>query len=266
MNEAYILVDFSENYVCKYSKEVQSVHFGASKAQISLHTGVLYYHASNVSEVGDQNQSGIDLSLNFKCVSFCSISDNLRHDPSGIWAHLAPILKHIKDKLETVDTIHFQSDGPTTQYRNKKHFYLFMHFMKMHGFKHASWNFSEAGHGKGPTDGVGAVIKRTADRTVAHGRDIANFTMLMTELRKANLNVELYEIRQSEIEEIDKIVSVGGELRPLPKTMQLHQVVWCDDAPTELALRELSCCSCRIKKDCHHFNNSSAIFKFSSGI
>nr|CAI5865629.1 unnamed protein product [Callosobruchus analis] len=42
ITEARILVhiDFSENYVCKYSCEVQSAHFGGSKPQITLHTAV----------------------------------------------------------------------------------------------------------------------------------------------------------------------------------------------------------------------------------
>lgn len=35
-----ILKYFSENYNCKYSTEVQAVHFGASHQQATLHTGV----------------------------------------------------------------------------------------------------------------------------------------------------------------------------------------------------------------------------------
>jgi len=61
-NEVLILVDFSENYLSKYTDEIQSVHFGASRNQISLHTGVIYYM--------DQ------------CISFCTVSSSLRHDPS----------------------------------------------------------------------------------------------------------------------------------------------------------------------------------------
>jgi len=38
----------------------------------------------------------------------------------------------------------------------------------------ASWNFSEAGHGKGPMDGVGGVVKRTADSLVLHGENVAS--------------------------------------------------------------------------------------------
>ena len=41
-DEALILCDFSENYSCKMANEIQSMHFGASKHQITLHTGNFY--------------------------------------------------------------------------------------------------------------------------------------------------------------------------------------------------------------------------------
>lgn len=41
-NEALIQVDFYEDYECKLAREIQSMHFGASKKQITLHTGVCY--------------------------------------------------------------------------------------------------------------------------------------------------------------------------------------------------------------------------------
>lgn len=40
VHECLIHVDFSENYLCKYSTEIQAVHFGASHQQATLHTGV----------------------------------------------------------------------------------------------------------------------------------------------------------------------------------------------------------------------------------
>ena len=42
-NEVQVVIDFSENYVCKCSSEIQDAHFGASQKQLSLHTGVFYY-------------------------------------------------------------------------------------------------------------------------------------------------------------------------------------------------------------------------------
>jgi hypothetical protein len=58
------------------------------------------------------------------------------------------------------------SDSPSSQYRNR--FTLFL----MNTLCNASsweWIYSEAGHGKGAADGVGAAIKRQADAFVARG-------------------------------------------------------------------------------------------------
>jgi len=65
-HDILIHIDFSENYNCKYVSEIQSVHFGASQRQISLHTGVAY--------VGGD-----------KCIPFCTMSDCLKHGPAAIW-------------------------------------------------------------------------------------------------------------------------------------------------------------------------------------
>ena len=78
-DEALVQIDFSENFSCKYDREVQSAHFGGSKGQVSLHTGILYLGPGPTPRV----------------VGFCSISDNTDHTPAGIWAHLKPVLhKH----------------------------------------------------------------------------------------------------------------------------------------------------------------------------
>lgn len=47
-NEMLLQIDFSENYVCKFSEEAQAMHFGALKVQLSLHTGV--QHAFGAKE------------------------------------------------------------------------------------------------------------------------------------------------------------------------------------------------------------------------
>lgn len=65
-------VDFSENFQCKYTTEIQSIHFGGNRTQVTLHTGVLY------SATGTQ--------------SFCTISPDFAHDPIAILKHLEPIL------------------------------------------------------------------------------------------------------------------------------------------------------------------------------
>lgn len=118
-----------------------------------------------------------------------------------------PVLDDLVKK--GVDIIHFVSDGPTTQYRNKTNFHLMatLPFDKYH-ITHVTWNLLEASHGKGPADGIGAAVKSEADRLVATGCDVLNCGQLMTSL-KNSLNVNLYEVTTKQIdavvEKVDKL-------------------------------------------------------------
>lgn len=77
-NECLLHVHFSENYSCKYSQEIQSVHFGGSN-------NMQHYILECCSL---QLQSP---------VTFCSISPSRLHDPPAIWAHLDPVLNMVRE-------------------------------------------------------------------------------------------------------------------------------------------------------------------------
>lgn len=189
--EIFMQVDFAENYCCKYSDEIQAVHFGASRQQISLHTGVYYYKCPDTGAT--------------KSKSFCTFSDCLRHDACAISAHMQNILDQIC-LSHPIETLHVLSDGPTAQYRNKKAFYLFSQYLtQRYGIKNATWSFSEAGHGKGPMDGVGAVVKRTADRIVAQGKDLPDFDTFVTSMKTNISNVTISIVTETDINEIEKL-------------------------------------------------------------
>jgi hypothetical protein len=172
-------VDFSENFMCKYSREVQSAHFGASHEQVSLHTGIIYA-SPNVTE------------------PFCTISDSVRHDACGVWAHLTPVLKHIRSNYPNVICIHFWSDSPSSQYRNRKNMFLFSREIYSFGFTCGTWNFFEAGHGKGAPDGIGAALKRTADAIVSKGIDIPNATSFY-HCMNGNVAIKLHFIPSEQV-------------------------------------------------------------------
>lgn len=225
-DEALIHIDFSENYSCKYAQEIQAVHFGASHQQATLHTGILYF------KDGEH-------------ISFCSISDSTRHDPSAIWAHLDPVLNIAYNS--GIRTIHFYSDGPTTQYRNKTNFWFFSSYLHERGFHGGTWNFFEAGHGKGAADGIGGVIKRRADRLVANGIDLPDATTLYNNLVEETSVIKLFFIPLAAIE--DKDSKIPGNLISIKGTMKLHQL-FTDDVG-HLICKDLSCfctwptpCSC----------------------
>ncbi|KAJ4940403.1 hypothetical protein JOQ06_026706 [Pogonophryne albipinna] len=151
-DEAIIHIDYAENWQCKYAKEVQQVHVGASHRQTTLHNAVVYTTDGTLT--------------------FCALSPSMKHDPPAIWAQLEPVLQFLKENHARIKKLFFISDGRTMQYRGKKNFFLLSTIPFRMGFTAVNWSFLEAGHGKGLADGVGATMKRTADSQVARGTDI----------------------------------------------------------------------------------------------
>ena len=103
-SDIVVHMDFSENWSCKYENEVQSMHFGAKREQATIHDGVIY--------------------VDGQVKSFATISNSNRHDAVAIWLYLTPIFQWILNEKPEIDTVHFITDGPTTQYRNKTFFYM----------------------------------------------------------------------------------------------------------------------------------------------
>lgn len=244
-NEAMVVMDFSENYTCKYSSEVQSAHFGGSKPEITIHTGV--YFTSNRPK-GQQ---------------FATISSNNRHDACAVWAHLKPILKVIKDENPNVDTIHLQSDGPTSQYKNRKALFLLTIFLKAMGMNRGYWNYTEPGHGKGIADAVGGQLKSHADKVVLQGKDITN----EDELIKTLLDLKKVIIKRVSTEDINKIDKLLMESAPtvvpaVPNTLKVRQAVWEKDEEKTLHLRYLSCLQC--KSSCKHYKLQPEVWSTAS--
>ncbi|KAI4799878.1 hypothetical protein KUCAC02_016417, partial [Chaenocephalus aceratus] len=59
---------------------------------------------------------------------------------------MEPVLKDIKTKYPQVTTVHFWSDGPSKQYKNKKNFFLLSAIPPTLGFEKATWNFFPTSH------------------------------------------------------------------------------------------------------------------------
>ena len=152
-NDIVVHIDYTEHHACKYTREIKETHFGGGNQQVTLHTGVLYVSGGKVD-------------------SFASLSACMQHDATATWAHLDPVLRGIREEHPNARNIHFISDGPTSQYRNKTNFYLASTVPFVEGFMNVTWNFTEASHGKGAPDGVGGALKNLADRIVSYGSSI----------------------------------------------------------------------------------------------
>lgn len=238
--EVLIHMDFSENYQCKYNREIQSAHFGGAKPQISLHTVVWYYKSENGEIVKK---------------SFCSLSENTRHDPIGILVHLQPLFQKILDTFITLKKVHFLSDGPTTQYRNRNMFFIFAtKFVDILKPSIMTWSFTEAGHGKGAPDGIGGVIKRTADQLVAFGEDVADLKSLVEKVSDHCPGIELHVIAEDSFEKTEDECIIPNGIKPFKGTMLIHQVTWTANKSNTILFRRLSCLNCRPSEICSHYH------------
>lgn len=233
--EAYIVLDFSQNYICKYNEEVQAVHFGASQKQISLQTGVIY--------------------LKDKHISFVSLSECLRHEAPAVWALLTPVLKRLFVIEPDIKVVHFQSDGPTSQYKNKNNFYLFMLNCGEFQLERASWNFTSAGHGKSAADGVGGTIKNMCDTYVSNGNNVLSAGDMLKVIKLKSSTIEVFIVTEQQITENEKKIPKG--IPTIAQTLKIHQVLWSKRRANELSCRYLSCSDCIEIFECMHYHIAS---------
>ncbi|CAC5372831.1 unnamed protein product [Mytilus coruscus] len=151
-NEVVIHMDFSENFNCKYEKEIQSVHFGASQRSISLHT---------------------------------------------------------------------------------------------------------AGHSKGAADGIGAAVKRTADRVIANGQDVTDAKSFRQVLNDSNTSVQLFLVEDEDVDAMNKLIP--DSLKPIPQTMKIHQV-FCQEQHNLIVQSRHVSCFCKKPEPCDCFGVSEFQF------
>ncbi|XP_063234925.1 uncharacterized protein LOC134537909 [Bacillus rossius redtenbacheri] len=228
-HEIIVHCDFSENYNLKFAEEIQSFHFGGARQQISMHTVVVYRKSSETLET--------------KC--FCTVSCSLQHNAPAIWAHLFPVMNVVVP--DSIHTVHFLSDSPSGQYRNKSMFLFLANHIgnRFTGATNVTWNYQEAG----APDGIGGVCKRTADRIVAQGRDLPNIDTLVDVLQEHCLGVKIFSVSETEITKISDVIEKGKVL-PFKGTLKVHQVKATNN-PNRLSLRRLSCFNCSDK--CGHY-------------
>ncbi|KAK6169016.1 hypothetical protein SNE40_020147 [Patella caerulea] len=151
VNHLIVHMDFAENYSCQIMEEIQSA-FWTTK-MVTLHPVVLHYCHSNGS-------------VELKSIVF--VSDVMQHNTSMVHAIITRLMGVINEVCPSASNVHFWTDSPTSQYRNKTIFDLISRFKTAFGLL-ASWHYFEVGHGKGACVGVGGTAKRNADMAVKLG-------------------------------------------------------------------------------------------------
>ncbi|CAG6016110.1 unnamed protein product, partial [Menidia menidia] len=81
----------------------------------------------------------------------------------------------------------------------------------------------EKSHGKGAPDGVGGVLKRTADRLVSEGKDIPNPKRLYDSLLSVQTSIQLFYIEEEAVNKAGQ--KMPKQLPVVPSTMRLQQTI-----------------------------------------
>ena len=217
-------MDFAEDYKCCSQEEIQSAYW--SQTQVTIHPVVAYF--KNKEIVCHQ--------------SFVFISDEPRHDARFVFALLRSLVLQLIQLIPELEYIHCWADSPTSQYRNKTIFKI----ISCHSdyFKvPASWNYMEAGHGKGPCDPIGGTAKRKADLAVKNEKafiyDAKDFyqwaktTEYASSIKFTFLSSEEYENGASFLDQAcTSISTVTG-------TMKIHAAF--PHETNSIWVREMSC-------------------------
>ena len=135
--------------------------------------------------------------------------------------------------------MHYLSDSPPSQYQNATMFMAIQRHEELFQVK-ATCNYFESGHGKGPCDGVGGSVKRSADLAIKKGLIIKMATDFYKWGIKQEHSLVIYRlVSMEEVTQATEELTAMGKI-PIPGTMKLHSVV---PVGTQLYTREASCFS-----------------------
>ena len=229
-----IQMDFSENYICQSMEEIQSAYWNATA--VTLHPSVMYF-----------NQENGDGSLNNTSIVF--VSEVLHHNAAMVVTIIDKMVAKAKETVEGLKGVHFWTDSPTSQYRNKTIFDYISRFDQMYRLK-SSWYYFECGHGKGPCDGVGGATKGSADNAIKQGKvviqDADDFYKWAS---STDSQIIFSKITAAEYEcSKEKVEIRNTQILPVKGTMKVHSVIALSSE--NIKTRETTC----VCQDCFQQN------------
>ncbi|CAF1540342.1 unnamed protein product [Adineta ricciae] len=149
---AIVQLDFAQNFSFVIQREIQSGYYCRQQATIFT----VYIR------IGDEHRNMV------------IISNYLAHDTRFVYSAQKIIIEFLKKEYRTILKVNYVSDGATGHFKNRYNMHnLAHHYQDFHLV--ASWTFSSTGHGKGPCDGLGAVIKFTATHYLLRGGPQVSF-------------------------------------------------------------------------------------------
>ena len=161
-----IQLDFSENYKMQYQKEVQPAHY--CQPGLSLFT--------------------VAVSFQGKFYSSCIVSPHTAHVIEEVLPYVTAVLSEYM--TSDVEEVQIFTDGARQQFKTSAMMRSLKFLAKT--FKTTiHWNFMASYHGKGRSDGIGAVLKKGVWLRVLAGKTCQSYKHFVDIARKAKINISL---------------------------------------------------------------------------
>ena len=207
LTECSIQIDYSENFACCYQNEVSAAFY--DRNQITLHPMVVHHRTAD---------------LTLQHISFVGISEEKAHTVPTTLAFLTALHKVLKELLPHLKVVHYVSDSPSSQYRNKTAVALMANHKKLFGTD-SSWHWLESGHGKGPCDGVGGCVKKMAEVQVKRGSiisDAETFYNVMSAVKETKM--KFVRVTHRDVVHSQAVINKWS-ITPISGLMQAHALV-----------------------------------------
>ena len=229
------VMEFSENYALQSQDEIESAHW--AQRQITLHPIFIVRHAEHSTE---EKPVIIKESL-------VIISNHLAHNASAVYLFTNKLLTYLRNNTgQRIDVLHRWSDNCAVQYKCVEAF-SHIPLLKKENDIRVVYHYTEAGHGKGSSDGLGATTKKKLDRLMLSGQIINSaydaYLALVTMEPTGHSHIIHMYIPSVEIMKRAPKKITG--LKSLPGTQQFHMVQSYNPQITVFQCNDLSC-SCDV--------------------
>lgn len=242
-DEAVVVVDFAENYVCRQAAEAQASYYGRNST--TVHPMVIIF--PNDSEISRDY--------------FDIISNDLNHDGSAVKVFISKLSNHITKTYPHIKTLKIWSDGCGVQYKSR----LPMLNISDNFFipQKVIWNFFGSRHGKNESDGESAVVKSALEistraelLTMTHPIHCYEYLISSTLIKPQNPTARRHFafVDREDIEQ--ERFSLPAVICAIPNVRQIHQI--CGSGGKVVFSR----LSCYCTSDCRHGLIDSTTFNF----
>lgn len=203
-------IDFSQNYQINHQNEVMAAHWKTDQdLSVTIYTAIVYFRRVENDD------------LETKC--YAVISDCNRHTSAIVKVFNKAIIEDIKKTLNfKIISINIWSDGAAAHFKNRYSMSLLFS-----DALYVEWNFSASYHGKGPHDGIGAVLKRHVWKKVLQGKTIIKnaFEFFKEVANRSESNITCLFVEEKEIlQELDEIENGFESIKELKGIQSCHCV------------------------------------------